>query len=1037
MLQDIYKENYTAQEVLEWNAEAAVLAQDPLAIEQAIYEIADGNLNINVTSGFIIAAARVVADKLQAAMVSNNPADINEALVLGFAHQESRANPARLLRAMRDPFQTPQQRAAYALGTAIHSPSNEVAAALKKKFGAKKDKEGYYGAVPQENKAAYYTKLAEIQTQRYERSKVQLEKDGFDINDIFNAKDEGLAVGTAADIEAQSNLSDKQKDVLKMLREGADAKATKNKTGVDAKGQQKVMDKFKAEAEKQARKLVEQGYRVDTIKDYREGNPPSKIPKNPTEAEMDEAVKALVERSFRGGDNRSKTFNILDPRDVMAAFRSLEKLDEDWVNRTVGTWYANVFSAKTVAVNLLSIPFAGYRMIVDRGAEAALNGFLQNPDAASIDEYKYLKEGWKEWWAMGAQQALIAFDTEHAYFTKFIEGGTAANPYSGESSEEVRGYQMGHLLDYVDEGLRKIGLGKYLKRPSLRSALKGELKMKDFKSGKLARGVLRFNLGVDEFMRYNIAGAEVSAIAYREGKKQGLTGEELKRFIRIETRTAGSKSWVKAGHQADQSVFTDKLPKFEDLAEIAMKEGDLLSILGDGIAGIVNAADSWVKNTDKVMKAKAEIADGSMEKVIQQSARLGLGGLRITVMPFTRVLMNLIRKGFHYVPNPIVIAITGYKIGKYAAKHRGESDPEAAHAIHRFSSQIVSSILATVIYSMAEGDEDDDKKDILITGSMDKFGKGAKEKRDAAMAEGMGAFHIRVGDMTFDYGRIDPFAITIATTVDTIRNIKKTKRGDQGMFDWIQDFGANTMLGQMSDKTMLRGLNDIFMMLGEKKRPEKWAARQLAVFLVPNVLRQPIRDTNEFYGESGMEEEGMEGFARILGSEMFPQADEGEWLPKNPNSPAASRDAFGEKGKRPDHFGKKLPIIGHMIDSIIKPQPFKKIKENEAVRAFQKKHPHDDSVRIPSKNSKKFRYTDPNTGEKFTLPMTNKQFDTFSSLYRGLAKHRPRLKRGDEGAKSIEGTRRKLRTLAINAAMLNPTFVKDAKEQLKKLKKTK
>jgi hypothetical protein len=720
----------------------------------------------------------------------------------------------------------------------------------------------------------------------------------------------------------------------------------------------------------------------------------------------------------------------------MAAFRSLEKLDEDWVTKTIGTWYANVFSAKTVAVNLLSIPFAGYRMFVDRAAESAVNALLKNPDAASFGEYKHLKEGWKEWWAMGAQQALIAFDTEHAYFHKFVDGGHAANPYKGESSEEVRGYQMGHLLDYVDKGLDKIGVGKYMKRPATLTRLMGGDIMKDVKIGKAARGILRFNLGVDEFMRYNIAGAEVSAIAYRNGVKKGLKGAELDRHIRIETRTAGSDSWVAAGGQADVSVFTEELPNVTTLGATAKKELDVFTVFADAMAAIVGEADSKIKSWDKALKAQADVSDSNVEKAFEQTIRLGLGGVRITIMPFTRVLMNLIRKGFHYVPNPLVMAVTGYKITKYAKTNRGNSDPEAAHAIHRFSSQIVSHIIATAIYGMAEGDDDDKDKKFLITGSMPKFGEGARKNREAAYAEGMGQYHIRIGDRTFDYGRIDPLAITLGTTVDFIRNIKKTKRGDQGMMDWGEDFVKNTVIGQFTDKTMLRGLNDIFLMMAEQKRPEKWAARQLATFLVPNVLRQPIRDTNTNYGESGMDERGFEGFARILGSEIYPQADKGELLPYNPNSPATSRDAFGAEVKRPAYFGKKIPLVGHMADWILKPHEYKMVRENELVRGYRKRNPYDKDVTIPSKNSKRYSYTDPVTKDKFTLPMTNKQYEIFGKLYDKLYRFEPKPLHGDAGAKGVSKTRAKVRKLALNAAMLNPTFNKDAKDQLKKLKET-
>ena len=1034
VIKEMYLESYVAEDRAKWEAEAAIILAKPAnEIEQMIYDYANGDYVGEVTGGTIIAASRYTADKLQAAIASGSKDAINEALILGFAHQEGRANPARLMAAMKDPFQTPQQRAAYAIGIAIHSPSVEVISALKKKFGAKAEGKNGVGAVPKQNREAYYKALAEYQTKRYERAKKQLKKDGINIADVFNASHQGNGVGTAADAAALAGFSNKHKQVINKWREGSSPKTIQASTGVDPKSHNKIIAKFRAEVEKQARKIAIDGYRVDTMDDYKAGRPPSTMPNKPTEIELNEAVEAIVEHSFRAGRDRVKDFNILDPRDVMAAFRSLEKMDEDFVTRTIGTWYANVFSAKTVAVNLLSIPFGGYRMLVDRGAEAAFNAYLKNPDSASLAEYKYLKEGWKEWWAKGAQQALIAFDTERAYFNKFKEGGVAANPYKGESSEEVRGYQMGHLLDYVDDLISKLMKGRSPQRPATLTRLAGGNKTKDFKLGKLARGVLRFNLGVDEFLRYNIAGAEVTARAYREGVKRGLSGKELGKFIKLETKTLGSKSWDAAGKQADISVFTENLPKFEELDTSILKDGDILSLLGDTMSAVVGAADSYIKDSDKKLKAKVDIADDALATATVQGLRLALGGVRITIMPFTRVIMNLIRKGFHYVPNPLVTAITGYKVVKYAKNNRGEADPEAAHAIHRFSSQIVSSIIASVIYGMAEGDDDDGEKDILITGSMDKFGEGSRAARNAAYAEGMGQYRVRVFGKTFDYGRIDPAAITLGTTVDMIRNIKKTARGDQGLWDWTQDFVANTMISQMTDKTMLRGINELLMMKDEKKRPEQWLARQLATMLVPNVIRQPIRDTNKYYDETGLDDEGMEGFARILAYELYPNADEGSWLPKSKYSPAPSRNAFGEKMKRPDGLGKKIPAAGHMIDWILKTQDYKKVRDIEAIRRYNKRHPMDKSVNIPNKSQKNYRYT-VSDNLRVTLPMTNKQWDIYSSLYNRYYRSEGATLMTDEGAKSIRAKRAAARKKALDIAIGLPAFKKDTLKVYKKLK---
>jgi hypothetical protein len=203
--------------------------------------------------------------------------------------------------------------------------------------------------------------------------------------------------------------------------------------------------------------------------------------------------------------------------------------------------------------------------------------------------------------------------------------------------------------------------------------------------------------------------------------------------------------------------------------------------------------------------------------------------------------------------------------------------------------------------------------------------------------------------------------------------------------------------------------------------------------LVPNVIRQPIRDTNKYYDETGLDDEGMEGFARILAYELYPNADEGSWLPKSKYSPAPSRNAFGEKMKRPDGLGKKIPAAGHMIDWILKTQDYKKVRDIEAIRRYNKRHPMDKSVNIPNKSQKNYRYT-VSDNLRVTLPMTNKQWDIYSSLYNRYYRSEGATLMTDEGAKSIRAKRAAARKKALDIAIGLPAFKKDTLKVYKKLK---
>jgi hypothetical protein len=1014
----IYDENFQTQHWPQWLKDAdKLMATTSVAdIETQIFQAAEGFGNAG-TPEFQIAAKRIVADRLQQAMVSSNQADIDYALALAQAEQEMRGEIARSMTAMHDPFQSPAQRAAYALGTAMHTAPPGQIAILRKKHGAAPGK-----PIPKANKEAYNDDLRKLQKRRLAESEKVLKRHGIEISDVFNAQQEGTGIGTRVDEEAKATLSDKQRAVVTMMQEGSEPEAIRVATGVDAKGQKKAMEKYRKALEPKVKVLVGRGYTAGTMGSYAKGE----LPPGGTQKVTTEAVAAIMEKSFGARFKPKEGFNINDPRDVMAAGRALDDIDLDWVTRSVGSWYANVFSAKTVMVNMLSLPFAGYRQVAERTAEATINMIMQNPESKSFKEFKYIARGLKEYYKMAFWQAYVAYDTEHAYFHSFAKGeGDPVAAAKGETHEEVRGYQMGHILDYIDIGLEKAGIN--LKRPSLirRSFGKQRGSTRNMSAGSAARGVLRFNLGVDEFMRFIVAGGEVGAIAYRLGVAKGLEGDALEAFVHREMTVEGSSSWTMAAEEADISVFTQDLPS--GWKNTPKNFSELLSALMNGL-------DRTIKDLDKGLHAEKvvyqETADG-MSRLYNvariDAMRVGVGLTRITLMPFTRVLMNLLRQGFKRVPNPISVVWAGAVLTKYVAKNRGQSDPQVAKAINVMGSQILSWTMAVALYSMIEGDDDDREKKILITGSMKKFGAGAQEEREAAYREGLGPYRIKVGNTTYDYGRVDPLAITLGTTVDWIREIKKNIQGKKTPWESATTLMADTLVGQMTDKTMLRGMNDTFMMMGGKFKPQKWAARQLATFLVPNLIRQPIRDYNPYYDATVTEGGFFEDFASKFLYEIYPNAEDklGGLLPKNPIAPPEDRDAYGEKVKRPDN-----PITP--INWILRPQPFKRNRYDDMVRRQRRREPGRTDIRMPGELSKSFTYTNPKTGAKERHKLTGVQYEILQRAYRSVWKTE-RL--SATNAEELGKARSRASDLAWEIAKRTPAFQRASSKTSKRLNK--
>ena len=345
------------------------------------------------------------------------------------------------------------------------------------------------------------------------------------------------------------------------------------------------------------------------------------------------------------------------------------------------------------------------------------------------------------------------------------------------------------------------------------------------------------------------------------------------------------------------------------------------------------------------------------------------------------------------------------------------------------NTQIIAFLVASALLQASEGDDDDRSKWLLITGSMPKFGAGAQEARDAAMREGMGPYRIRLGTgkdaVTFDYGRIDPLAITLGTTIDWMRNIKQVARNDKTYAQAAVSMVADTLIGQMTDKTMLRGINDTFSMMSGKSSFSKYAARQFATFLVPNIIRQPIRDSNTTY-DSTITEAGAEGFVKSLVYEMYPNAEDklGGILPKNPMAPPASRDAYGEKEKRPDSGVT-------VADWMFKPLPYTPNRYDDMVRRDRRLYPEKD-IKMPAELSTDFKYTDPLTGNKENLKLTPRQYDILQNIYRNVwSQARINVTNSDE----LEKAKRSASATAWEIAKASPIFMLESRKTSDKNKK--
>lgn len=346
----------------------------------------------------------------------------------------------------------------------------------------------------------------------------------------------------------------------------------------------------------------------------------------------------------------------------------------------------------------------------------------------------------------------------------------------------------------LDEGRN----GPMVKGEAFEPALKGPV-------GKIMRGIsFRLMLLADEFVKSFFTRIEVAAQARQIARAEGLTGGAMARKIQ-ELLIPGSEAWVRGLDNALKITFQ---------TELGTQAGILDQI--DGIANGVQRA----KNGDFGMIAK---------------------GLSHFVFPFVSTPTNIFKMGVQMSPLGTFLSLID--AARALNEQRKGNAEEAARIFNaaRLFNDLVNQIVAwgTVfaVSSLVQPGEDEDSLP-FITGSL-PWKATSQGERELAYRTAPPT-SIRIGDRWFSYGRLDPFASSLAFIVDSVKEFQKGSPMDE---TWGR-IGIQ-MLTTMQDKTFLQGFSDL---MNAVQNPERFGTRwatNIATGFVPNLIRQPIRAADE------------------------------------------------------------------------------------------------------------------------------------------------------------------------------------------------
>lgn len=680
--------------------------------------------------------------------------------------------------------------------------------------------------------------LGTAHEERLKRVEAVLAGMGLTLHDIFSHQ--AVVRLRGSEIVArviEDNFSAPQRAVIRfsLPPEGFSPREVAKKTGVRRDAIPGIMAKFRQRMEARFLELAKRGL---TLHDFqvaeggamfdlrgRVGEQGQRLgmaaPVQVSDEEAARATKEIMDALFGGNPGHVRPNRVpfdLDNRvHVSQVGRAIHaEVDGNRYDAVFEYWVNNILSGpQTHAVNIVgnSLSIAA-EYGLQRWLEAGWNLMVKDEKSAQFGEYKELLRMFPLAWGSALRRATVAWDAEQSFLRHDL---------LNESVEIVadRDDKLGGGRRAIPDRVGRVGTQG---APDLPTAIARAVRGKGWRGasvGKTVRIPGRSLLFMDELFKGVVMSMEAAAFAYRTGKANGLSGAALESHIRSEVGRPGSESWQAAAIKGEELTFTTPL---KGAAE------------GGGVF------EQWVR--------KLQESRGSDSTLSPMAAAI-VGWF----FPFIQTPFNIYKTGLRRTPFGLVgVASHLLKSGLYTRKNGGLfiENYGKARMVRDLADQTIAMIVTSILWGLTEGDDDDDDKLFLVTGSR-PWGIASSGERSLADRLNGGAFSIRLGkagpDATYiDYSRIEPAATVIASVADAIRSIKRVGNGADKADEMAKLHSY--VLSQATDKTFLQGLAKIGDILEPGRSTGSAAARSVVQAIVPNMVRQPIRLLDDYERES-------------------------------------------------------------------------------------------------------------------------------------------------------------------------------------------
>jgi site-specific DNA-cytosine methylase len=430
-------------------------------------------------------------------------------------------------------------------------------------------------------------------------------------------------------------------------------------------------------------------------------------------------------------------------------------------------------------------------------AEVLTNLVIRDRDSADFGDFKAYMTGWLRSLGRAMRNFVMAYRTDMPVFEAQLNADST--------------------LEFAEQANAIPGLiGRILRFPSLTT--------------------LR---AFDELFKTMAAHTEAGSLAYRQGRRDGLSGAGLESFIDYVLTDYNHPLWQESLERARTTVFQAR---------------------SDELTRVLLQARNWLDNNPTTVPI------GSF------------------LLPYIKTPTQIIKVGLSMPIHPFV------PMFKFAKQALGAGTYEKSERVPDAANAMVAVGMLVLAYSLL-GDDDDDQP--ALTGA------APADYRERQLAERTAPPNsIRVGDTWYSYNRVEPFATSMSALADMVKATQIALNEDvPERYNKALATLMNNAVGQLEDKTFLRTLGDVSKMFRDRENVNAAKmTRDLFISpMMPNLVRQLasagdpyMRDVSVREYEDASEWDAM---YQKLTYQVYPSKD-------NPDAPPIKHDLWGRPVER-------------------------------------------------------------------------------------------------------------------------------------------